>query len=217
MLDCNLLAVGHFMGNCSVWDFGTGQMKHNLIGHVGAILCVDLNTKYQILVTGSTDRTVKVWGLQSENSLYSIEIVEPSWIYCVSLNFNSMNPKLMEIVFREKNILQHCQFEISRHFDVCHKNTTSHDINKISTLNNLSHKKYNSVIKGIKIEKCPFKDDPDNEVIHQAVVNDRKFYMIASGKCFSLILLATWMPLLCVLKTSTLELVGTFRFHRRPL
>jgi len=66
--DGTQLAVGDDGGLVRVWRVGLdGSLNHqaDLIGHTGAVLCLDFTPGGRTLATGGTDRTVVLWDPQT--------------------------------------------------------------------------------------------------------------------------------------------------------
>ncbi|XP_015768458.1 PREDICTED: WD repeat-containing protein 5B-like isoform X2 [Acropora digitifera] len=48
-------------GNILIWDLNTGEVVKRLVGHTRAILSCDAHPFQQIIVSGSLDKTIKIW------------------------------------------------------------------------------------------------------------------------------------------------------------
>jgi WD40 repeat protein len=67
-----------------LWDLSSGNLRTQLIGHLGPVYSVAFSPDGQILATGSWDKTIKLWNLETEklintltghsSSVYSIVI-----------------------------------------------------------------------------------------------------------------------------------------------
>jgi WD40 repeat protein len=55
----------NFLQVVTVWELGKKQftIRQHLYGHTDAVTCMDASAGYQILVSGSRDRTAIVWDL----------------------------------------------------------------------------------------------------------------------------------------------------------
>ncbi|KAK2616375.1 Mitochondrial fission protein [Conoideocrella luteorostrata] len=57
------LACGTADGLVRLWDLRSGQVHRNLVGHTGAVTCLQFDDVH--LVTGSLDRSVRIWDLRT--------------------------------------------------------------------------------------------------------------------------------------------------------
>ena len=48
-------------GHILIWDLNTGEVVKKLVGHNKAILSCDAHPFQQIIVSGSLDKTIKIW------------------------------------------------------------------------------------------------------------------------------------------------------------
>ena len=53
------LACGTADGMVRLWDLRSGQVHRSLVGHTGAVTCLQFDER--VLVTGSADRSIRVW------------------------------------------------------------------------------------------------------------------------------------------------------------
>ncbi|KAJ6444358.1 WD-repeat protein [Purpureocillium lavendulum] len=61
------LACGTADGMVRLWDLRSGQVHRSLVGHTGAVTCLQFDDVH--LVTGSLDRSVRIWDLRT-GSIY---------------------------------------------------------------------------------------------------------------------------------------------------
>ncbi|KAH7375175.1 mitochondrial division protein [Plectosphaerella cucumerina] len=57
------LACGTADGMVRLWDLRSGQVHRSLVGHTGAVTCLQFDDVH--LVTGSIDRSVRIWDLRT--------------------------------------------------------------------------------------------------------------------------------------------------------
>ncbi|OAA43618.1 Mitochondrial division protein 1 [Metarhizium rileyi] len=57
------LACGTADGMVRLWDLRSGQVHRSLVGHTGAVTCLQFDDVH--LVTGSLDRSVRIWDLRT--------------------------------------------------------------------------------------------------------------------------------------------------------
>ncbi|KAK1771628.1 WD40 repeat-like protein [Phialemonium atrogriseum] len=61
------LACGTADGMVRLWDLRSGQVNRSLVGHTGAVTCLQFDDVH--LVTGSLDRSIRIWDLRT-GSIY---------------------------------------------------------------------------------------------------------------------------------------------------
>ncbi|KAL7933661.1 WD40 repeat-like protein [Trichoderma chlorosporum] len=61
------LACGTADGMVRLWDLRSGQVHRSLVGHTGAVTCLQFDDMH--LVTGSLDRSIRIWDLRT-GSIY---------------------------------------------------------------------------------------------------------------------------------------------------
>ncbi|KJZ79801.1 Mitochondrial division protein 1 [Hirsutella minnesotensis 3608] len=61
------LACGTADGQVRLWDLRSGQVHRSLVGHTGAVTCLQFDDVH--LVTGSLDRSIRIWDLRT-GSIY---------------------------------------------------------------------------------------------------------------------------------------------------
>jgi WD40 repeat protein len=59
-----LASAGTYDKTILLWNVHTGQLLHSLTGHENAVTCLAFSWDGQTLVSGSQDKTVKVWGVE---------------------------------------------------------------------------------------------------------------------------------------------------------
>ncbi|EPE06913.1 mitochondrial division protein 1 [Ophiostoma piceae UAMH 11346] len=57
------LACGTADGMVRLWDLRSGQVHRSLVGHTGAVTCLQFDDMH--IVTGSTDRSIRIWDLRT--------------------------------------------------------------------------------------------------------------------------------------------------------
>lgn len=61
------VAVGCSQGQIDVWDVQSNQVQHRLLGHEGAVYALLYSPNPSVLVSASSDRTVRFWEARSES------------------------------------------------------------------------------------------------------------------------------------------------------
>lgn len=59
-----------------IWDLLKYRKMGYLEGHSGIINCMGMNSKYNILITGSSDSTLKLWDLNAATQGYTIDSID---------------------------------------------------------------------------------------------------------------------------------------------
>lgn len=55
-----------------VWDFDSGELRHNLTGHCGMVYCLAISPDGQTLASGCEDYTIKLWNLKTGELIYTL-------------------------------------------------------------------------------------------------------------------------------------------------
>eukprot|EP00980_Cylindrotheca_fusiformis_P006697 scaffold1398_cov116-Cylindrotheca_fusiformis.AAC.14 len=71
---------------CRVWNLRTGRMIHHLVGHVHKITCVRLFGGERGVVTGSADRSIKVWDISKQTYRQTATLRHSSTANCVDVS-----------------------------------------------------------------------------------------------------------------------------------
>ncbi|KAH3833586.1 F-box/WD repeat-containing protein 2-like [Dreissena polymorpha] len=91
------------------WDIDTGTLVCRYVGHISAVFSLDSRRDLDLLVTGSADKTVKVWELSSGAMLHSLSDWHNDWITYVKILSCVAEPQAQQHVNRgvlEKGTLQ---------------------------------------------------------------------------------------------------------------
>lgn len=70
-------------GNVGMWDLESGQLVRKFAGHTDSVSCIDLGDNGRTLVTGSLDRTLRVWDWNSGREITRFQF--PSKIYSLGV------------------------------------------------------------------------------------------------------------------------------------
>ncbi|XP_077866900.1 uncharacterized protein LOC100378122 [Saccoglossus kowalevskii] len=61
----NLLASASQDRTAKLWDISRCQLLHTLRGHTQAVFCIDMDDDCKIVLTGSADRSIRVWSVET--------------------------------------------------------------------------------------------------------------------------------------------------------
>jgi len=76
---------------CRVWNLRTERMLHHLIGHQQKITCVRLCANGEAIITGSADRSLKVWDISRQTYKQTTTLRHGSTSYCVDVASDSFS------------------------------------------------------------------------------------------------------------------------------
>jgi len=65
----DIVITGSQDTTAKTWSFETGECLRTFQGHIGAILCMAIDTTGKLLFTGSGDHTIRVWDVYRGNEL----------------------------------------------------------------------------------------------------------------------------------------------------
>ncbi|GLG95355.1 F-box/WD repeat-containing protein 2, partial [Gryllus bimaculatus] len=84
-----LLAVGHNNGCLTTWSLSltdgcTGLFRHEYRSHTGVVMSVNVNCDIDLMISGATDFTAKLWSISS-GSLLKTLVPHSHWVVQVTL------------------------------------------------------------------------------------------------------------------------------------
>lgn len=74
------LYTASYDNTAACWDIDTGQLVCRYVGHISAVFSLDARRDLDLIVTGSADKTVKIWQLSSGLLLNSLTDWHNDWI-----------------------------------------------------------------------------------------------------------------------------------------
>ncbi|CAG5118145.1 unnamed protein product [Candidula unifasciata] len=79
------LYTASFNANADSWDLCSRQHCQTFCGHTSAVLAVDVTPDEQFLLTGSVDKTAKLWGFKKYSSdlIRTFDDVHEDWVFAV--------------------------------------------------------------------------------------------------------------------------------------
>ena len=84
-----LVAGGGSDKMCRIWNIGTERMVHQLIGHSNKITCVRLFGGEKGVITGSADRSLKIWDISRKTYRQTTTLRHGSTSNCVDVASDS--------------------------------------------------------------------------------------------------------------------------------
>ncbi|GFR89050.1 F-box/WD repeat-containing protein 2 [Elysia marginata] len=87
----NHLYTASFNANAESWDIVTGRHLRTFCGHTSAVLAIDVTADETFMVTGSVDRTAKLWDLRPPNAvlLRTLNSIHEDWVFQVKFLHSS--------------------------------------------------------------------------------------------------------------------------------
>jgi len=75
-----------------LWDLNSGQTVRRFVGHTKDVLSVSFSADNRQIVSGSRDRTIKLWNTLGECKFTVTEDGHTDWVSCVRFSPNVQNP-----------------------------------------------------------------------------------------------------------------------------
>lgn len=82
-LDDRVMLSGSSDSFGKVWDLRTGECVSNLIGHNSNVMCVDYDSTSQRAVTGSYDKTIRIWDLRNDKTARTVLRGHSDPVFCM--------------------------------------------------------------------------------------------------------------------------------------
>ncbi|XP_057671773.1 protein FAN-like [Diorhabda carinulata] len=92
--NANVLIIGSWDNEIYLYDMDYGKVSDKIVAHQDAVTCLCLDIKTNVVISGSTDCTVKIWnGLNNNKFIHCLknQLEHNSAINCLSLNSNNNN------------------------------------------------------------------------------------------------------------------------------
>jgi guanine nucleotide-binding protein subunit beta-2-like 1 protein len=91
-----------------LWELATGTTTRRFVGHTNDVLSVSFSADNRQIVSGSRDRTIKLWNTLGDCKYTITEKGHTEWVSCVRFSPNPQNPvivssgwdKLVKVRFR---------------------------------------------------------------------------------------------------------------------
>lgn len=78
--DDTLLLVASYDNSVICYDLETGREQCRYVGHISAVLSIDFDRDLNLLITGSADRSVKIWHIDSSQLVNSLTGYHSNWV-----------------------------------------------------------------------------------------------------------------------------------------
>ncbi|CAB9506663.1 related protein 16-1 [Seminavis robusta] len=89
---CGHLVAGAFSDKtCRVWNMRTERMIHHLVGHAQKVTCVRLFDNGQSVISGSADRSLKVWDIRAQTYRQNVTLRHSSTCNSIDAGSNGVD------------------------------------------------------------------------------------------------------------------------------
>jgi WD40 repeat protein len=78
-----------------LWELSTGQTTRRFVGHTGDVLSVSFSADNRQIVSGSRDRTIKLWNTLGDCKYTITDKGHTDWVSCVRFSPNPSNPVIV--------------------------------------------------------------------------------------------------------------------------
>lgn len=78
-----------------LWELATGNTTRTFVGHTNDVLSVSFSADNRQIVSGSRDRTIKLWNTLGDCKFTITDKVHTEWVSCVRFSPNPQNPVIV--------------------------------------------------------------------------------------------------------------------------
>ena len=78
-----------------LWELSTGITTRRFVGHTNDVLSVSFSADNRQIVSGSRDRTIKLWNTLGDCKFTITEKGHTEWVSCVRFSPNPQNPVIV--------------------------------------------------------------------------------------------------------------------------
>ena len=78
-----------------LWELSTGTTTRRFVGHTNDVLSVSFSADNRQIVSGSRDRTIKLWNTLGDCKFTITEKGHADWVSCVRFSPNPQNPVIV--------------------------------------------------------------------------------------------------------------------------
>ena len=78
-----------------LWELATGATTRRFVGHTNDVLSVSFSADNRQIVSGSRDRTIKLWNTLGDCKFTITDKGHTEWVSCVRFSPNPQNPVIV--------------------------------------------------------------------------------------------------------------------------
>lgn len=78
-----------------LWELSTGMTTRRFVGHENDVLSVSFSADNRQIVSGSRDRTIKLWNTLGDCKFTITDKGHTEWVSCVRFSPNPLNPVIV--------------------------------------------------------------------------------------------------------------------------
>jgi guanine nucleotide-binding protein subunit beta-2-like 1 protein len=78
-----------------LWELATGSTTKTFVGHTNDVLSVSFSADNRQIVSGSRDRTIKLWNTLGDCKFTITDKGHTEWVSCVRFSPNPQNPVIV--------------------------------------------------------------------------------------------------------------------------
>jgi WD40 repeat protein len=78
-----------------LWELATGETTRTFVGHTNDVLSVSFSADNRQIVSGSRDRTIKLWNTLGDCKFTITDKGHADWVSCVRFSPNPQNPVIV--------------------------------------------------------------------------------------------------------------------------
>lgn len=78
-----------------LWELATGETTRTFVGHTSDVLSVSFSADNRQIVSGSRDRTIKLWNTLGDCKFTITDKGHTDWVSCVRFSPNPQNPVIV--------------------------------------------------------------------------------------------------------------------------
>lgn len=78
-----------------LWELATGTTTRRFVGHTNDVLSVSFSADNRQIVSGSRDRTIKLWNTLGDCKFTITDKGHTEWVSCVRFSPNPQNPVIV--------------------------------------------------------------------------------------------------------------------------
>ena len=78
-----------------LWELSTGNTTRTFVGHTNDVLSVSFSADNRQIVSGSRDRTIKLWNTLGDCKFTITDKGHTEWVSCVRFSPNPQNPVIV--------------------------------------------------------------------------------------------------------------------------